>query len=118
MNIAERKANSNDISNKSARMTDLAETASQERIESELSSELDEVNMRDLERQLDTHRRDQVYQPSSPLESTPSAREEEGEEEEESRKRKQPHSEDLSLNIRLAGRRRMYSRKSSHAGRQ
>jgi hypothetical protein len=48
--IAERKASSNDTSNKSARMMNLVETASQERLESELSSELDEVNMRDLER--------------------------------------------------------------------
>ncbi len=35
---------------------ELVEIASQERIESELSSELDEVNMRDLERQLKAQR--------------------------------------------------------------
>ena len=105
--IAEKKASSNDTSNKSARITDLAETASQERIESELSSELDEVNMRDLERQLDTHKNDQDYQPSSPPPASMG-----------DRKRKQPHSEDLSLNIRSAGRRRIHSRKSSRSNRQ
>jgi hypothetical protein len=97
---------------KTARITEIAEGANQERLESELSSELDEVNMRDLERQLDTHRNDQDYQPSSLPETTPPAPAEEG------RKRKQPHSEDLSLNIRSAGRRRMHNRKSSKAGRQ
>jgi hypothetical protein len=38
---------------------------------------------------------------------------------ERSRKRKQPHSEDLSLNIRSAGRRRiLHSRKSSTSSHQ
>ncbi|KAJ5369360.1 uncharacterized protein N7496_009120 [Penicillium cataractarum] len=104
--IAERKSSSNDTTNKSLCVISLAETASQERIESELSSELDEVNMRDLERQLESHKGDRDYQPSSPPAQ------------EGRRKRKQPHSEDLSLNIRSAGRRRMHSRKSSRSNRQ
>jgi hypothetical protein len=91
-------------------MTEIAEGANQERLESELSSELDEVNIRDLERQLNSNLasslsgqdKDEEYQPSP----------------ETSRKRKQPHSEDLSLNIRSAGRRRIYSRKSSISNRQ
>jgi hypothetical protein len=101
-NIAERKTSSSDASNKLVRITELAETASQERIESELSSELDKVNMRDLERQLRAHRGDQDYQLSSPLAQA-----------EDSRKRKQPHSEDLSLSIRSSGKRKIYNRKSS-----
>ena len=104
---AERKASSNtDGTRKSARITELAEEANQERLESELSSELDEVNMRDLERQLEAQKKDQDYQPSS---LPPRAGD---------RKRKQPHSEDLSLNIRSAGRRRVHSRKSSRSNRQ
>jgi hypothetical protein len=53
---------------------DLVETTSQERLESELSSELDEVKMRDLERQLsdglassfsgNNENEDEVFQPS------------------------------------------------------
>ena len=51
---AERKASSNtDGTIKSERITELAEEANQKQLESELSSELDEVNMRDLERQLE-----------------------------------------------------------------
>jgi hypothetical protein len=103
--IAERRASSNDTSNKSLCVISLAETASQERIESELSSELDEINMRDLESQLEAHKDDQDYQPSSPPARG-------------ARKRKQPHSEDLSLNIRSTGRRRTHSRKSSRSNRQ
>ncbi|OKP12556.1 hypothetical protein PENSUB_1795, partial [Penicillium subrubescens] len=100
---AERKTSNNtDGTRKSARITELAEEANQERLESELSSELDEVNMRDLERQLEAHRGDQDYQPSSPPAQA-----------EDSRKRKQPHSEDLSLSIRSSGKRKIYSRKSS-----
>jgi hypothetical protein len=113
--IAEKKASSDNDSSarksnarKTARAMDLVETASQERIESELSSELDEVNMRDLERQLETHKGDQDYQPSSPPAPAHAG----------GRKRKQPHSEDLSLNIRSAGRLRVHSRKSSRSNRQ
>lgn len=93
--VTERKASSSDTSNKSARITDLAETASQERIESELSSELDKVNMRDLERQLSNGI-------ASSLAKHDLAKHDENDEDfqpspERSRKRKQPHSEDLSL---------------------
>jgi hypothetical protein len=97
-------------------MTDLVETASQERLESELSSGLDEVNMRDLERQLEAHRDDQDFQPSSPAESV-------AEPERQSTKRKQPHSNDYSLNIHTEQtsqrQKRTYtSRKSSRSNRQ
>jgi hypothetical protein len=96
---AEKKANSDDTSNKSARMSDLVEEANQELLESELSSELDEVNMRDLESQLEAHRNDQDFQPSSPAESIAGSTAESTAEEPENRKRKQPHSDDYSLNI-------------------
>lgn len=63
--ITEKKASSDNISSKrkSARIADLTEEANQEL--SELSSELDEINIRDLERQLNAHRSDQDYQPST-----------------------------------------------------
>jgi hypothetical protein len=86
-------------------MSDLVEEANQELLESELSSELDEVNMRDLESQLEAHRNDQDFQPSSPAESTAEESAEESENRKrksrkrKSRKRKQPHSDDYSLNI-------------------
>jgi hypothetical protein len=84
--------------------------------ESDLSSVLDEVNMESLERQLRAgrvltssslpdRRSDGDFQPSS-LPEIPS------------RKRKQPHSDDLSLNIRSAGKRKTHSRKLSQNKRQ
>jgi hypothetical protein len=83
---------------------------------SDLSS-IDETNMKDLERQLRAdgvlpssslpdRRSDDDFQPSSmPGETS-------------SRKRKQPHIEDLSLNIRSAGKRKTHSRKLSQNKRQ
>jgi hypothetical protein len=119
--IAERRTGSDNTdtdntggTRKTARITEIAEEANQERLESELSSELDEVNMRDLERQLDAHRNNQDFQPSSIPEITLPAPAEES----RSRKRKQSHSEDLSLNIRSAGKRKTHSRKLSQNKRQ
>lgn len=119
--LTEGKASSNDTTNtrKSARITDLIEEANQ--LESELSSELNEVNIRDLEWQLrEDHtasslperQSDRDFQPSSLPESTTVARAK------ESRKRKQLHSEGLSLNARKAGKRKIYPRKASHTERQ
>jgi hypothetical protein len=82
---------------------------------SDLSS-IDEVNMKELERQLGLGRAltsssqpdprsDGDFQPSSLPEIS-------------SRKRKQPHSDDLSLNIRSAGKRKTHSRKLSQNKRQ
>ncbi|OOQ82701.1 hypothetical protein PEBR_37738 [Penicillium brasilianum] len=86
--------------------------------ESDLSSVLDEVNMESLERQLRAGRvltssslpnpgSDGDFQPSS-LPEIPT------------RKRKQPHSDDLSLNIRSAsaGKRKTHSKKLSQNKRQ
>ena len=82
--------------------------------ESDLSSVLDEVNMEGLERQL---RADRVLTTSSLPEERHSD-EDFQPSPEATRKRKQPHSEDLSLNIRSAGKRKTHSRKLSQNKRQ
>lgn len=80
--------------------------------------------MVDLERQLKEHRksedrrRDGDFQPSSPPGSTAAAPAREKGRDRDSWKRKQPHSEDLSLNIRSGMLRKIYSRKSSQSKRQ
>jgi hypothetical protein len=113
---AERKASNNtDNTRKTARIAEVAEEANQERLESELSSELDKVNIRDLERQLEAQR--------TPTNSSGHQSDESDEEfqpsPERSRKRKQPHSEGPSLNIRSARRRRiLHSRKPSTSSHQ
>jgi hypothetical protein len=98
---------------KQARRTAQLESVNNQ-AESDLSSVLDEVNMEGLERQLRAHQvlttsslpderlSDEDFQPSP----------------EASRKRKQPHSEDLSLNIRSAGKRKTHNRKLSQNKRQ
>jgi hypothetical protein len=90
---------------KSARLIEAGERANRER-ESDLSS-IDEVNMEDLERQL------REGQTASSLPE----RQSDGDfpATQPTRKRKRPHSEVLSLNIRSAGKRKIHSRKASHA---
>jgi hypothetical protein len=122
--IAERKAASSDDDDagkakKTARVVDLIGIASQGRTESELSSELSSalgvVNMSDLERQLDAHKALTAlsgHQNDSDEDFEPSP--------DRLRKRKQPHgdSEDMSLTMRMSGKRRTYSRTSSRSTRQ
>lgn len=93
--MADRKANGSDTTDntrKSARFSNLLEGTNQERLESELNSELDEVNMRNLERQLAAHREltqsDGDFQPSLSVGSTAE------EPARENRKRRQPYNDD------------------------
>ncbi|KAJ5085267.1 hypothetical protein N7532_010038 [Penicillium argentinense] len=103
---------------RSSRINKLVKGANHDREQSELSSEVDEFNMEELERQF---RQDQFsslpgerysdrdFQPSSTLpERTGKV----------SRKRKQPHSDSISLSIRPSGQWKTLRRKPATSNRQ